>query len=58
LVSVAVFAQSLQVLGTGRGGKSKDETMRTAALATYQGKRARKGKVLDVGLKPQRVVPG
>ena len=58
LVSVAVFAQTLQVLGTGRGGKSKDETLRTAALAAYQGKRARKGKVLDLGLKPQRVVPG
>ncbi|XVJ70174.1 MAG: DNA topoisomerase IV subunit A [Rhizobacter sp.] len=58
LVSVAVFAQSLQVLGTGRGGKSKDETLRAAALVAYQGKRARKGKVLDVGLKPYRVVAG
>jgi topoisomerase IV subunit A len=45
------------VLGTGRGGKSKDETLRTAALAAYQGKRARKGKMIDLGLKPQRVLP-
>jgi topoisomerase-4 subunit A len=58
LVSVTVFGQALQVLGTGRGGKSKDELLRAAAVVAYQGKRARKGKVLDAGLKPQRVLPG
>ncbi len=57
LVSVAVFNKHLQVLGTGRGGKAKEEVLREAALAAHQGKRARKGKALDAGLKPQRVLP-
>jgi topoisomerase-4 subunit A len=56
LVSVAVFRQSLQVSGVGRGGKSKDEVLRPAALESYKGKRARKGKVVEVVLKPQRVL--
>ena len=55
LVSVAAFAQAVQVHGTGRGGKAKEETLRPAALAAYQGKRARKGKLVD-GMKAQRVV--
>jgi topoisomerase IV subunit A len=57
LVSVAVFNQHLQLLGTGRGGKSKDELLRASALAAYSGKRARKGKAVDASLKPQRVLP-
>lgn len=56
LVSVAAFAGTLKVLGTGRGGKAKDEDYRGAALAEYVGKRARKGKA--VGFKATRVLPG
>ncbi len=56
LVSVAAFGQNLQVLGTGRGGKPKDELLKAAALAPYLGKRARKGRVQDVMQKAQRVV--
>jgi topoisomerase-4 subunit A len=56
LVSVAAFGQALQVLGTGRGGKAKDEVLRAAALAPYQGKRARKGRVQDAMQKALRVV--
>ena len=59
LVSVAAFAQSLQVLGTGRGGaKPKDETLKGAALAEYAGKRARKGRKQDVMVKAMRVLRG
>jgi len=59
LVSVAAFTDTLQVLGTGRGGaKEKDETIRGAALADYEGKRARKGKKQDVMVKAMRVLPG
>ncbi|MEP7102954.1 MAG: DNA gyrase subunit A, partial [Burkholderiales bacterium] len=43
LVSVAAFSANLQMLGTGRAGKPKDELLRPAALAPYLGKRARKG---------------
>nr|WP_316638578.1 DNA topoisomerase IV subunit A [uncultured Roseateles sp.] len=55
LVSVAAFGQALQVLGTGRGGKPKEEILKNTALANHVGKRARKGKVLE-GIKGLRVV--
>ena len=56
LVSVAAFGQALQLLGTGRGGKAKDEVLKTAALTPYQGKRARKGRAQDVMQKALRVI--
>ncbi len=56
LVSVAAFSTNLQVLGTGRGGKPKDELLRPAALAAHAGKRARKGKAQDVMQKAMRVL--
>jgi topoisomerase IV subunit A len=56
LISVAVFEQSLLVQGTGRAGKSREEILKFASLAAYIGKRARKGRVLDAGMKPVRVV--
>ena len=56
LVSVAAFGAVLQVLGSGRGGKPKDELLKGPALAAYEGKRARKGRVQDVMQKALRVV--
>ena len=58
LVSVAAFGQSLQMLGTGRSAKPKDELLKAAALGAYQGKRARKGRVQDVMQKALRVLAG
>jgi topoisomerase-4 subunit A len=52
LVSAAAFDKTLRVLGTGRGGKAKDETLGAAAVAVYKGARARKGKPADIGFKP------
>ena len=52
LVSVAAFDKTLRVLGSGRGGKAKDETLGAAAVAVYKGVRARKGKPADIGFKP------
>ena len=57
LASVAAFGQVLRVLGTGRGGKAKEETLKGAALAVHTGKRARKGKVVE-GMKASRVQAG
>ncbi len=48
---------ALNVLGTGRGGKPKEETLRGAALASYVGKRARKGKLAPGMKSGVRVVP-
>ena len=56
LVSVAAFGEALRVLGTGRGGKARDEVLRGAALAAYEGKRARKGRRQDAVPKAVRVV--
>jgi topoisomerase-4 subunit A len=57
LVSVAAFTDALQVLGTGRGGaKPKEEVLKGAALAAYDGKRARKGRKQDVMVKAMRVL--
>ncbi|CAN7288817.1 DNA topoisomerase IV subunit A [Rhizobacter sp. LjRoot28] len=56
LVSVATCANGLKVLGTGRGGKAKEESLGPTALAGHVGKRARKGKAVD-GIKATRVLP-
>jgi topoisomerase-4 subunit A len=56
LVSVAVFSAAVQVSGTGRGGKPKEELIKGAALAAHVGKRARKGKKIEGSIKAQRVV--
>ena len=44
LVSVAAFAEALHIVGTGRGAKPRDETLKAVALEPYAGKRARKGR--------------
>jgi topoisomerase-4 subunit A len=38
----------LVVLGTGRGGKDREEVLKPALLAERLGKRGRKGKELDI----------
>jgi topoisomerase IV subunit A len=56
LLSVATFGATLRVLGSGRGGKPKDEVLGPAALAHHAGKRARKGHKLAGWVKPQRLL--
>ena len=56
LISVATFANGLKLLGSGRGGKAKEEDLKAMALAAYAGKRARKGRKVDGWVKLQRVV--
>ncbi|HEV8689138.1 MAG TPA: DNA topoisomerase IV subunit A [Ideonella sp.] len=58
LLSVATCADGLRVLGTGRGGKAKDELLKGTALAGHVAKRARKGHKVDGILKPMRVLAG
>ncbi len=55
LVSVATFAAALEVLGSGRGGKPKEEKLGAAALEAHQGKRARKGRKVQGLVKVARV---
>jgi topoisomerase-4 subunit A len=56
LVSVATFTDTLRVLGQGRGGKPKEETLRAAEVASHAGKRARKGHKIEGFVKPMRVL--
>jgi len=55
LLSVATFADALTVHGSGRGGKAKDEVLRPAALAAYEGRRARKGRRVEGFVKVARL---
>ena len=58
LVSVAAFGDALRVIGTGRGGKPKDEVLKGLALAPHAMRRARKGKALAGSMKATQLVPG
>ncbi len=56
LVSVATCALALKVIGSGRGGKPKEEELKGAALAGHAGKRARKGRKVEGLQKAVRVL--
>jgi topoisomerase-4 subunit A len=46
----------LRVLGSGRGGKPKDDVLKGPALAAHEGKRARKGRKVGGMVKVLRVL--
>ncbi|MBE2242598.1 MAG: DNA topoisomerase IV subunit A [Burkholderiaceae bacterium] len=54
LLSVAAFGQALRVIGSGRGGRAKDEVLKGSSLAEHVGRRARKGRLVG-GMKAQRL---
>ena len=56
LLSVATLAESVMVQGSGRGGKPKDELIKGVALVNHQGKRARKGRLVEGLQKVLRLV--
>jgi topoisomerase-4 subunit A len=56
LVSVAAFDRALLVQGLGRGDKPKEEVLSGAALADYEGRRARKGRKQHALKKAMRVL--
>ena len=56
LAGCIAFAAALRVLGVGRAGKAKDETLKGAALLANVGKRARKGKALDLAMKAHKLI--
>jgi topoisomerase IV subunit A len=58
LVSAATCAEALLVQGAGRGGKAKEETLQRTALASHEGKRARKGHKIEGFVKPMRLSAG
>jgi topoisomerase-4 subunit A len=56
LLSVATCAGALILLGSGRGGKPREETLTTSALQAHAGKRARKGRKVQGLVKVARVL--
>jgi topoisomerase-4 subunit A len=44
LIAVACFGDTLRVVGSGRGGKPKEELLKPAGWQPHVGKRARKGR--------------
>jgi topoisomerase-4 subunit A len=57
LISVATVHNGVKVIGSGRGGKAKEEDVRNSAYTAHIGKRARKGKAVDAFQKVTRVLP-
>ena len=56
LLSVATCADTLTVVGSGRGGKPKDEVLKYSGLAMHSGKRARKGHKVEGLQKVARLI--
>ncbi|CAH0350331.1 DNA topoisomerase IV subunit A [Aquabacterium sp. CECT 9606] len=57
LISVTTAHNGVKVIGSGRGGKDKEEDVRNSGYAAHIGKRARKGKAVDGLQKVMRVLP-
>ncbi|ACB34897.1 DNA topoisomerase IV, A subunit [Leptothrix cholodnii SP-6] len=57
LAAVATFGAVLKLVGTGRGGKVREDTLRAPSLEIHLGKRARKGKPLASSMAVQRMLP-
>ena len=55
LAGAAAYTRSVRINGIGRGGKDRDETLEIRSLNNAKAARAKKGKVADLGFKPNRV---
>ena len=56
LAGAAAYIRSVRVEGVGRGGKAREETLEIRSLNNAKAARAKKGKVADLGFKPNAVV--
>jgi topoisomerase IV subunit A len=55
LAGAAAYTRSIKIEGIGRGGKEREETLEIRSLNNAKLARAKKGKVADLGFKPNRV---
>ena len=55
LAGAAAYTRSIRIDGIGRGGKERDETLEIRSLNNAMAVRGRKGKVADLGFKPNKV---
>ena len=56
LAGAAAYTRSVRIVGVGRGGKDRDETLEIRSLNNAKAARAKKGKVADLGFKPNGVI--
>ena len=56
LAGAAAYTRSVRIDGIGRGGKVRDETLEIRSLNNARAARARKGKMADLGFKPNKVI--
>jgi len=56
LAGAAAYTRSISIVGVGRGGKDREETLEIRSLNNAKGSRARKGKAADFGFKPTHVL--
>lgn len=56
LAGAAAYTRSVRIEGLGRGGKVREETLEIRSLNNAKAARAKKGKVADLGFKPNAVV--
>jgi topoisomerase-4 subunit A len=56
LAGAAAYTRSVRIEGMGRGGKVREETLEIRSLNNAKAARAKKGKVADLGFKPNAVV--
>ena len=55
LAGACAYTRSVRIDGLGRGGRVREETLEIRSLNNARGHRARKGRMADLGFKPQRV---
>ena len=55
LAGAAAYTRSVRIDGIGRGGKVRDETLEIRSLNNARAVRARKGKMADLGFKPNKI---
>jgi topoisomerase-4 subunit A len=55
LAGAAAYTRSIKIVGIGRGGKVREESLEIRSLNNARAVRARKGKAADLGFKPTSV---
>ena len=56
LAGAAAYTRSVRITGTGRGGKTREETLEIRTLNNAKAVRARKGKAANLGFKPVSII--
>ena len=56
LAGAAAYTRSVRIVGVGRGGKEREETLEIRSLNNAKAARAKKGKVADLGFKPSGIM--